>query len=137
MGMNYSNALPHGKDNIEKQNSPPPFRAKVTYGSENATASSVISVGHDTTEIEIAAQGGTAVMRWVTTADTQGSVVSAVSGTNFDHVIPTATVRRFVLPIESVGKSPGSIQGVNRAEGLFQRVAIKSVGVASVLLTEY
>ena len=110
------------------------------YASENGTASSVISVTHDTTALEIAAVGGTAVMRWVRTADTQASVISATGG-NFTHVIPTNTYRKFVIPIESMptmgASNTASMVGVNRREGLYQRVAIKTVGNASVLVTEY
>ena len=111
------------------------------YGSENGTASSVISLTHDTTALEIAAVGGTAYMRWVRTAETQASVVNAVSGANFTHVIPTNTYRKFVIPIESaptMGQSnTASMVGINRREGLYQRVAVKTQGNASVLVTEY
>lgn len=113
-----------------------------TYGSENGVASSVISVSHNTTALEIAAVGGAAVMRWVRTADTQASVISAAGATgNFAHVISTNTVRQFVIPIESIptmGQSnTASMVGVNRGNGLYQRVAIKTAGNASVLVTEY
>ena len=113
-----------------------------TYGSENGTVSSVISVTHDTTALEIAAVGGTAVMRWVRTAETQASVISAAGATgNFAHVIASNTVRRFVIPIESIptmgASNTASMVGINRREGLYQRVAIKTAGIASVLVTEY
>lgn len=109
-----------------------------TYGAENAAASSVITLSAQTTVLEIAAIGNSAVMRFVRTGDTQASVVSAAGG-NFQHVIGTGTVRRFVVPKESSGGGlgAGSIIGVNRDEGLYQRVAIKSIGTASVLLTEF
>ena len=110
-------------------------------GSENGTASSVISTTHDTTALEIAAVGGTGFMRWVRTGDTQASLVSAVSGANFEHVIPTGTVRRFVIPIEAQAtqgqSNTASMVGINRREGLYQRYAIKTAGNASILATEY
>lgn len=135
---NYAPPLGYDKNGHPIQNAPPPSSVLASYNNENATASSVISVSHNTTLLEIAAVGGPAVMRWVRTGDTQASVVSAVSGANFTHVISAATVRQFVIPREAGGSYGASVQGVNRAEGLYQRVAIKSAaGASSVLLTEY
>ena len=134
---NYSPPLPRGKDDEAMQEYPSPKLALARYTGENLTASSVISVTHDTTALEIAAVGGTAAMRWVTTADTQASVVTIAGSTsNYDHIIPTGTMRRFVIPIES-NPQTGSVQGINREIGLYQRVAIKSIGIASVLLAEF
>ena len=133
---NYAPNLPKDKGGTPMQEFNMQASVLATYGSENATASSVISTTHDTTALEIAAVGGTAVMRWVRTAETQASVISAAGG-NFAHVIPTNTVRRFVIPIESMATQGASMMGVNRANGLYQRYAIKSVGIASVLVTEF
>ena len=133
--MNYAPGLPKDKNGEPMQEFPSAKRPLTRYSSENATVSSVISVTHDTTQIEIAAIGGSAAMRWVTTADTQASIVSAAGG-NFDHVIGVGTVRRFVIPIES-NPQTGSVQGINREIGLYQRVAIKSFGIASVMLAEF
>lgn len=135
--LNYSPNLPRDKSGNPMQDFPAPKLAFARYASENSSASSVISVTHDTTTLEVAAVTTPAVLRWVTTADTQASVVSAASGANFHHVIPVGQLRRFSIPIESVSPSPASIQGVNRANGLYQRVAVKSIGVGSVLLTEF
>lgn len=134
---NYTPELALDKNTHAYQNAPPPTSVVARYGSENASTSSVITLTHDTSLIEIAAVGGPAVMRWVRTADTQASIVSAASGANFTHVIGTGTVRQFTVPKESAGTSSASVQGVNRGEGLFQRVAYKSIGVASVLLSEF
>ena len=136
MSNNYAPNLPRDKSGEAMQEFPSPTSVLARYGAENATASSVISLTHDTTLLEIAAIGNSAVMRWVRTADTQSSIVSAVSGANFNHVIGVGTVRRFVVPIES-NPQTGSVQGINRELGLYQRVAIKSIGTASVLLVEY
>ncbi len=139
MAKNYAAGSPIGNNNQPIYTAPPAYKALEQYTSENATASSVMTLTQDTTAIEIATGGAPAFMRWVATSDTQASVI-AVAGTtaNYDHVIPAATVRRFVVPIES-GPNQGysSMQGTNRAEGLFQRVAFKSAGAASVLMTEY
>jgi len=107
--------------------------ALARYYDANRSASSVISVTHDTTALEIAAEGtGGALMRWVATSDTQASV----TGSNFDHVIPSGQMRRFAIPQESAGIAQ-SVVGVNREYGLYQRVAVKSIGVASVLTAEF
>ena len=135
--MNYAPNLPREKGGEPMQEYPSPKLALARVTNENATASSVISVTHNTTALEIAAVGGTAAMRWVTTGDTQASVVTIAGATaNFDHVIPSGTMRRFVIPIES-NPQTGSVQGINREIGLYQRVAIKSIGIASVLLAEF
>ena len=134
---NYSPQLARDKSGEPLQEYPAPIIAKQVFSSENASTSSVISVSHDTTAIEIAAVRGAAAMKWITIGNTDASVVSATSGANFDHIIAPGTVRRFVIPQEVIGSNQSSIQGVNRGEGLYQRVAYKSMGIASVLLTEY
>lgn len=137
MSVNPYPFLPRDKGGVEMQDYATNASVKAIYASENASASSVISVTPDTTALEIAAVGGPAVVRFVRTSDTQASVVSAASGANFSHVIPTATVRKFAIPIETLYQAPSSMVGANRLNGLYQRVAIKSIGVASVLLTEF
>lgn len=133
---NYAVPLPHDQNNEYMFSFPSPIKTKATTSSENATASSVIGLTHNTTSLEVSAVGGPAVIRWIATSDTAASVVSAASGANFDHVIPTGTFRQFVVPIESYG-NPQSVQGINRVNGLYQRIAYKSLGVASVLLNEF
>lgn len=137
--MNYAKSMARDKGGEAIQSAPAPFTAITRYGAENASASSVLTVSSVTTALEIVAIGAPAVMRWVTTSDTQASVVSAVATANFDHVIPSGTMRRFVIPYERTpSNNPlGSVQGVNLELGLYQRVAIKSIGAASVLTTEY
>ena len=135
--MNYAPRLAQDKNGESMQEYPSPKLALQIYAPENSSASSVISVSHNTTALEIAAVGGAAVMKWITTGNTNPSVISIAGSTaNFDHVIPTGTVRRFVIPIES-NPQTGSVQGINREIGLYQRVAIKSIGIASVLLAEF
>lgn len=134
----YAAGTPVGKNQVPLFDSPAPYKAVKQYVNENATASSVISVTHDTTAIEVATGGTAAVMRWIATSDTQASVVAIAGSTaNFDHVVAANTVRRFVIPIEANPASTSSVQGVNRQEGLYQRVAIKTQGIASVFLSEY
>lgn len=142
MSVNPYPPLPRDKGQEAMQEYPSPKKALARYASENSSSSSVISVSHDTTAIEIAAVGGPAVMRWVPTTETAGvapagSIISAFTGSNFDHVISSGEIRRFAIPIESMYQAPSSMVGANRANGLYQRVAIKAVGVSSVLVTEY
>src|SRR3990167_1618258 len=139
--------LPYEKGGTAMQNYGTHASVKAVYASENASASSVITLTEDTTVIEIAPIAGTssliagAVMRWVTSvagSNASTSVISAAGTANFDHVIANNTVAKFAVPIERQDTNTfASVQGANRANGLYRRVAIKSIGVASVLLTEY
>lgn len=124
------------------QNTPAPYKAIATYLDENGAASSVLTLTHNTTAIEIGTQGTAAVMRWIATSDTEGSVFGNASIMNFDHFIPPNSIRRFVVPIESAinttfGATITSVQGQNREYGLFRRIAYATQGIASVALTEY
>ena len=130
--------LPRDTGQEAMQEYPSPKVALARYAPDNSSASSVISVSHDTTAIEVAAVTTPAVLRWVLATGDSSSVISIAGGTaNFDHVIPVSGVRRFALPIETQVTNPQSVQGTNRLNGLYQRVAIKSIGVGSVLLTEF
>lgn len=143
--INYSKGQPVGNNGVPQFEAPAPVLALARNGNTSQTVSSVTSLTQDTTAIEIAVQGAAgAVMKWVATTDTGASVfgissVGATNAPNFDHAIPANTVRRFVVPMESMTQWAGSVQqGANRLNGLYQRVAIASGGgVSSVLLTEY
>ena len=141
MARNYESGAPMRNNGAEiYAESPAPYRALARFTSENATVSSVISLTHDTTAVEVATGGTSAAMRWVTTGDTQASIVTIAGSTsNFDYVIPATTVRRFVVPIEAINNAQGygSAVGANRANGLFQRIAWRTHGIGSVALTEY
>lgn len=138
MSVNPYPQLPRDKGGEPLQEFNAPKVALEEYATDNATASSVISVTQDTTTIEIAAIGGAAAMRWVATTDTQASVVTAAGATaDFDHIISKDTVRRFAIPIETTYQAPSSMVGINRQNGLYQRVAYKSVGISSIMVTEY
>ena len=128
----YAKGVPLGDNQEPIQDAPPPVRALVSRLIENATTSSVVSVTHDTTALEVSALAQPVLFRWVTTGDTQASVTA----TNFDHVIPTNSVRRFVIPIEAIADTT-SVQGMNRSNGLFQRYAWRTNGIGSALSTEY
>lgn len=138
---NYAPALGLDKNGIPIQNAPPPVSVIASYHSENAVVSSMIGLTHNTTLVEVVGVGGAVAIRWVRTGDGTGaatSVITTPGTTNFNHVVPADTVRQFVVPRENGGSSEASVQGVNRGEGLYQRIAFKSAGVvSSVLLTEY
>lgn len=141
MASNYSKPMARDRQGEPIQSAPAPFKAFATYGSENATASSVITANDNTTTIEVSAQGGTAFLRWVPSTETAAvtpfaSVISAAGTANFDHVIPSGSMRRFIVPIE-LAMVQSSVVGANVQNGLYKRYAIKSVGVASVLTNEY
>ena len=138
MSLNYAPRLPIDASGQPMQELAAPILAKQRFTSENAVTSSVISFTHDTTGLEVAAVGGAAAIRWIATTDTQASVITAAGATsNYDHVIPANTVRRFAIPIERQGATPASVQGANRANGLYQRVAYKTAGIASVMVSEF
>lgn len=140
MATNYAKQLVIDKVGTPYQNSPPAASAIARYVSENATASSVISVTDDTTAIEVAAAGAATVIRWVATTDTQASVVAIAGSTaNFDHVIPPNTVKRFVIPVDTTASVPPQTSqvGANRRNQLYQRYAWKTQGVGSVLGSEF
>ena len=136
-----------GNNNVGMTALPAPATATWTYSVENAATSSVITLTSIATAIEIAVVGpsvvgggpATAVIKWIRSTDTQASVVSAASGANFDHVIQAGNPRRFVVPIDIVPtqfSGPGSL-GPGPANGLYARVAWKTIGNASILATEY
>lgn len=145
--INYSKSTPITKNGAAFRgvDAPANYPALAQNGNTNQLASSVVTLTQDTTAIEIATGGaGGALLKWIATTDTVGSVysISSVGATfpaNFDHAIPAATVRRFVVPVESMPATGyGSVQGANRENGLYRRVAIVSGGgISSVLLTEY
>jgi hypothetical protein len=144
MGNLYAKPLSRDQGGEPLQEYPAPYKAKTQYTGENGTASSVISLTADTTTIEISAIGGTgAAMRWVPRTETAAvspfaSVITVAGATaNYDHVVPAGEVRRFVVPIETLGAQQGSVVGINPQNGLYQRVAVKTFGVSSVMTSEF
>lgn len=137
MPNNYSPGQPVDRNGTAKLNYPPARIALATTHRENTGTSSVLLFTHNTTEIEVGTVGLGVAGRWAGNSAT--SVVVSNAGTpNFDFVVSAATVRRFVVPQSVVGNY-GSVQGVNRAEGLYQGVAFISLtgGNGSVLTAEF
>ncbi len=136
MSQNVANSLARDKGNEPMQEFPAPVLAIQRITSENATASSVISLSDRTVQLEVTATTTAAALRWVASSDTQGSVIAIAGATaNYDHIIPANTMRRFVVPQERAGIP--SISGANVMNGLYSRVAYKSLGIGSVMTSEY
>lgn len=136
MSLDYAQRLPTA-GGYPMQEFPAPKLAKEQRTSENATVSSVVTLTEDTVQLEVTTVGGAAVLKWIATGDTTASVISAAGATsNYDHAIAANVTRRFVIPQESI-PNPQSIQGANRLNGLYRRVAYKTVGVASVMVSEF
>jgi hypothetical protein len=135
MSYPYSNKQPIDRMGVPKQDVPPAVVAIQTNASDNNANSSVITLTANTTDIEVGAAGGGAVIKWITSASTNPSVISDGGTANFDHFIGANTVRKFVVPVEKQGIY--SVVGLNAQAGLYARVAVKSVGIASVLTTQY
>lgn len=141
-GQNYARGVPMGNNQAPFQGLPPAIKAVNRYLSENATASSVVTLTPNTTSIEITTQSAAVAIRWVYVTDGTGPATSviAVAGAtaNYDHIIPQNTRQRFVVPIEvNNPQGYGSFVGANIENGLFQRLAYKTIGVASVSVAEY
>lgn len=132
----YAKPVANDKNGVALDSQPLPLKALVTVVSENAVVSSVITLNDNTTDIEIAAVGSGAFIRWIARSDTQGSVLSAAGGTaNYDAFLQSGQTKRFIVPIEQLGTS--SIVGANIRNGLYNRLAYKGVGIGSVLSNQY
>ncbi len=149
MSQNYAAGRPAGSTGQTVDAlAPAPYKAIKQYTSENATASSVISLTDNTTAIEVATNAAPAFVRWVPSTETAAvspfaSVIAIAGSTaNYDFVVPPNAVRRFVVPIElstnkTVGATATSVVGQRVEYGLFARVAVKTAGIASVMVAEY
>lgn len=135
MSLNYATRQPHDASGEGMFEFPPAKLAEAVISSENATISSVISLGDNTTTVEIHSIGGAAVAKWIATTNTSASVLSDATGANFDIAIPANYFRRVVVPQERVGTA--SVVGLNRQAGLYQRLAYKAVGVSSIITIQY
>lgn len=131
----YAKPVAVDKNGNSLDSQPLPLKALVTVVSENATVSSIITLNDNTTDIEIAAVGSAAYIRWIARTDTQGSVLSAAGTANYDAFLQANQTKRFIVPIETLGTS--SLVGANIANGLYNRLAYKSSGVGSVLSNQY
>ena len=139
--INYSPRIPSDKDDAKKEGYVPAMTALVRTNKENATVSSILLLGHDTTEIEVAAVTQHVALKWlsqaVVDAKTATSVITIAGTANYDNIIEKDTVKRFVVPI-STNPQTGSVQGINRELGLYPAVAYKTLaGDGSVLTAQF
>lgn len=131
----YANPVPNDVSGNDIQGAAMLIPGLVAMTSENATVSSVITVNDNTTDLEVSAVGTTGFVKWIGRSDTTASVITAAGTANYDVVIPAGTLRRLVIPRETQGTS--SIVGANIANGLYNRYAIKSAGIGSILSVQY
>lgn len=130
-----------GNNQIPLYNCPPAVAAiGTTVKDSSTTSSSILILNQNTTAIEVGASGGPAFIKWlsksVVDSSVAGTSVIATGATaNFDHSIPNATVRRFVVPIAIAASAEayGSVVGANVANGLYSHVAF--VGTASSVIS--
>ena len=130
-------ATPQGKLGEVKVGYAPALVALARQNKENAAASSILLLGHDTTELEMLAIGQPVAGKWLSQATVDSSVagtsVITIAGTaNYDFLVPAAEMRRVVVPIATNVQTEGSVMGVNRKFGLYPAVAFKTVGAAVV-----
>ena len=134
---------PQGKLGEVKVGYAPAKVALARLNDENALVSSILLLGHDTTELEVAAVGQGIAGKWISQADVDASVIGTsvitIAGTaNFDFTVPVSTQRRVVVPISTNTQTSGSVMGINRKLGLFPAIAFKTLaGTGSVLVAEF
>ena len=138
MSLNYASRLPTDSSGNPMQGIPAPVPATAATVIV-AGISSVVAINNNSTTIEIAATNGAVAMKWISSTAAQTSVVSSIGATaNFDHIIPAASYRRFVIPRESQGIAGPAL--MNSVHGLYQRLAVIPVvagAVSSILVTEF
>lgn len=144
-GLNYAKGKPMGNNNVPFFDSPPAIKAIATTVKDSATTtSSILILNQNTTAIEASPTGGPMFIRWLSQSTVDSSVagtsvIATGAGANFDHVIPAANVRRFVVPINShsYAEAYGSAVGANVANGLFTHVAYSGTATSILTVTQY
>lgn len=142
MSNQYAPQTPVDKAGGLKVGYPPAKVALAAQNKENASASSILLLTHDTTEIEVAAAGQNVAGKWLSQATVDSSVagtsvLTAINTANYDFTVANNTLRRFVVPIATIQQST-SLMGVNRSNGLYPAVAFKTfAGNGSVLTMEF
>lgn len=141
MAVNTSKQLPQDRNNVPMVESLPAFPALQATVRETGAASSVTSLNTGTSAVLVTALGGGAAIKWAGNQNT--SVFASVGGMAWDATLGANESRLFAVPRSVQGtanwsaiQSP-SIVGYNVQEGLYPGIATRSLGVGSVLLTEY
>ncbi len=133
MAKNYSQRLPRDRDDGVMEQSLPPFPANAQNTRENAGSSSVWSLNPNTTAVLVAAIGAPVAIKWA--GNQAVSVLATGAASNYDATLTASSTRLFVVPRSVMGIA--SNVGLNISEGLYPAIATQSLGVGSVLLTEY
>lgn len=142
MSLNYIKQIPHDANGNVLEGFSPAYKANARYSTNNATASSVITLNDNTTMIEVTGVGAPVAIRWIPVTETASvtpfaSVITTSGGTaNFDNIVGSGATRRFGVPIEGPGIS--SIVGIGVQAGTYRRVAIMSGNtVSSLMISEF
>lgn len=145
-GQNYARGIPMGNNQMPASYQAPPAVAAVatTVRDTTPTTSSIRTLTADTTAIEVTATGGPVFIKWlkqsVVDSSVAGtSVLATGSGANFDHIIPAATFRRFVVPIAvNNPQGHGSQVGANIENGLYANIGfVGGTGASIIAITQY
>lgn len=144
-GQNYARGIPMGNNQMPASFIAPPAVAAIgtTVRDTATTTSSILVFNQNTTAIEVAATGGPVYIKWLTQAVVDSSVAGTSilgtgAGANFDHIIPAATYRRFVLPIATNNpQGYGSMVGANRENGLYPNMAYVGAVTSIIAVTQY
>ncbi len=144
-GQNYARGVPMGNNQMPASYIAPPAVAAIatTVKDTATTTSSIMVFNQNTTAIEVAATGGNAYIKWLSQSVVDSSVAGTSilgtgAGANFDHVIPAASYRRFVIPI-NVNNAQGysSQVGANRENGLYPNMAYIGTATSIIAVTQY
>lgn len=143
--QNYARGIPMGNNQMPASYIAPPAVAAIqtTVADVTPTTSSIRTLSQNTTAIEVGAVGGPAYIKWLTQSVVDSSVagtsIVATGAANFDHIIPAASYRRFVVPIAThYSAGQGSLVGANVENGLYPNVAVLGgTGASIISLTQY
>lgn len=119
----------------------PPYPSNAVNLRENGSASSVWALNPNTTAVLITTIGTAAAIKWA--GNQQASVFASALGASYDATMASNETRLFVVPRSVIGlqntsgiQNP-SIVGLNQSEGLYPGIATRTLGIGSILLTEY
>lgn len=144
-GQNYARGIPMGNNAMPASYIAPPAVAAIgtTVRDTGTTTSSILVFSQNTTAIEVSATGGPAYIKWLSQAVVDSSVAGTSvfgtgAGANFDHVIPAASYRRFVVPIATNNPQGYSSQvGANRENGLYPNMAYIGTATSIISVNQY
>jgi len=143
---NYAAGMPVGDNQMPiSQNTPAPYKAIATLTKDSGNnVSSILVLTDNTTAIEVSAAGAPAYIRWLSQSLVDSSVagtsVLATGAANYDHIVPAASVRRFVVPVstdtnKTVGATATSVVGQNVEYGLFKNVGLIGTGAITSIIS--